>query len=98
LLLTIKDEGIGFDPKNKDRIFERFTRASKQGTRGESTTGLGLSLARKIIEKHGGQLQANSEGIGCGATFTIIIPRTNARTRAKGFKLIKVINPFKKAI
>ncbi len=98
LLVTIKDEGIGFDPKNKDKIFERFTRANKQGTKGESTTGLGLSLAKKIIEKHGGQLQANSEGVGRGATFTIILPRNNARTHAKGFKLIKVNNPFKKAI
>jgi len=73
--LTIQDKGLGFQPVDIQRIFDRFTTAGKKGTRGETSTGLGLYLSKKIVEKHGGKLLAESEGIGQGASFTIVLYR-----------------------
>ncbi len=73
--LCIKDEGLGFKPTDIVKIFDRFTAVGKKGTRGESSTGLGLYLSKKIIEKHGGKLRADSAGTNKGASFTIILNR-----------------------
>ena len=73
--LVIEDEGVGLKPEDVGRIFDRFTKAGKRGTRGESSVGLGLYLTRKIIEKHDGQIIADSKGLNKGATFTIVLHR-----------------------
>lgn len=72
--IEVIDNGIGFDPNNANIIFNRFTKAKRKGTQGESTTGLGLYLCNKIIERHSGTISANSEGDGQGSTFTITLP------------------------
>lgn len=71
--LSVQDEGLGFRPKDIQSIFERFTAAGKKGTHGESSVGLGLYLSKKIVEKHGGRLLAESEGLNRGASFTILL-------------------------
>lgn len=68
-ILSVKDEGPGIDPKNKERIFERFERASSH----ESGLGLGLYITRQIIELHKGSIRVESE-IGQGANFIIELP------------------------
>jgi signal transduction histidine kinase len=69
--IVVQDNGIGFDPEYNEKIFDTFTRLnSKDQYEG---TGLGLSLARKIVERHGGFIHANGV-IGVGATFTIEWP------------------------
>ncbi len=73
--LSIKDEGLGFKPGDMKKIFERFTTAGKKGTHGEASTGLGLYLSKKIVERHGGNLVAESEGEYKGASFTIVLYR-----------------------
>ncbi len=73
--LSIKDEGLGFKPGDMKKIFERFTTAGKKGTHGEASTGLGLYLSKKIVERHGGNLIAESEGEYKGASFTIVLYR-----------------------
>lgn len=73
--LSIKDEGLGFKPTDMEKIFQRFTTAGKRGTHGEASTGLGLYLSKKIVEKHGGKLVAESDGENRGASFTIILYR-----------------------
>lgn len=73
--LSIKDEGLGFKPGDIKNIFDRFTVAGKKGTHGETSTGLGLYLSKKIVEKHGGKLIADSKGINTGASFTIVLHR-----------------------
>lgn len=72
--LRIKDDGIGFKPELNDKIFEKFTSESKQGTKGESSSGLGMYLSKKIIEKMGGRITAYSEGEGRGAEFIVQLP------------------------
>ena len=73
--LCVKDQGLGFKPSDMKKIFERFTTAGKKGTHGEASTGLGLYLSKKIIENHGGILEAESEGEYKGASFKIILYR-----------------------
>ncbi len=72
--LYVTDEGIGFHPSEAEKIVERFTKNTKTGTVGEITNGLGLSIVKRIVERSGGHLNAFSEGVGKGATFTITLP------------------------
>lgn len=67
----IKDNGIGIAQADLKRIFKRFYRVSDNGAKG---TGLGLAIVRTIIEKHGGRVAAESNGIGKGSTFIVRLP------------------------
>jgi signal transduction histidine kinase len=55
-------------------LFGRFQRLTAKPTGGESSTGLGLSIVKRIVELHGGSVSADSDGPGQGATFTIRLP------------------------
>jgi signal transduction histidine kinase len=72
LYLTVSDNGTGFDPAYETEIFKKFTNKGKPGTANEPSTGIGLYLSRKIIEKSGGQLLAESRGVNRGAVFSIV--------------------------
>ncbi|HTT76616.1 MAG TPA: ATP-binding protein [Candidatus Binataceae bacterium] len=74
LELTVSDNGRGIDPAILPRIFERFWQEDAAPSRSETGLGLGLSIARKIVEMHGGSIFASSPGTGLGSTFTIILP------------------------
>ena len=71
--LRFSDNGIGFDSQYADRVFSIFQRLHGQDQ--YKGTGIGLALCRKIIERHGGSIEAQSEQ-GQGAVFTVILPRT----------------------
>jgi signal transduction histidine kinase len=60
------------------RLFGRFQRLSARPTGGESSTGLGLSIVKRIVELHGGTVDAQSAGPGQGATFVIRLPAISA--------------------
>lgn len=71
--LTVTDTGSGFDPNESELLFQRFYRADP--ARGNPTgSGIGLTVARALIEAQGGSLAASSPGPGAGATFTITLP------------------------
>lgn len=72
--ISVSDEGAGLSPEDLDRLFGRFQRLSAKPTGGESSTGLGLSIVKRIIDMHGGEVTADSAGPGQGATFTIMLP------------------------
>jgi signal transduction histidine kinase/CheY-like chemotaxis protein len=76
--IRIVDEGAGLSPEDIGRLFGRFQRLSAKPTAGESSTGLGLSIVKRIIDMHGGEVTANSSGPGQGSTFTITLPATDA--------------------
>ncbi len=75
-VIRVTDEGAGLSPEDLGRLFGRFQRLSAKPTAGESSTGLGLSIVKRIIDMHGGEVTASSAGPGMGSTFTITLPAT----------------------
>ena len=75
-LIRVSDQGAGLSPEDLGRLFGRFQRLSAKPTAGESSTGLGLSIVKRIIDMHGGEVTAESDGPGKGSTFTITLPAT----------------------
>lgn len=75
-VIRVSDEGAGLSPEDLGRLFGRFQRLSAKPTAGESSTGLGLSIVKRIIDMHGGEVTAESDGPGKGSTFTITLPAT----------------------
>jgi len=76
--LKVIDTGEGFDSSNAERLFERFYRADTSRTRTTAGSGIGLTIARAIVQAHGGTLTASSKGPGAGATFRIYFPTPSA--------------------
>jgi signal transduction histidine kinase len=74
LVLTVSDTGIGFDSDFAASLFEPFRQADSSYRREYGGLGLGLSIARHIVERHGGTLAGESAGAGTGATFTLRLP------------------------
>lgn len=70
---TVKDEGPGLTEADREKLFGRFQKLSARPTGGESSTGLGLSITKRLVELHGGTIGVESEP-GSGAAFTIQLP------------------------
>jgi two-component system sensor histidine kinase SenX3 len=75
VLLRVQDRGIGIPRNEVKRIFKRFYRATNSKAEKVKGTGLGLFIVRSIARRYGGDAFAESEGEGCGSTFTIRLPR-----------------------
>jgi signal transduction histidine kinase/CheY-like chemotaxis protein len=73
-VILVRDEGAGLSEEDLGRLFGRFQRLSAKPTAGESSTGLGLSIVKRIVELHGGSVAAESPGPGLGSTFSIRLP------------------------
>lgn len=72
--IVVTDTGIGFPASFRPHVFERFRQAESSTTRLHGGLGLGLAIARHIVEMHGGAINAESPGEGKGATFTVLLP------------------------
>ena len=77
LEFSVKDTGQGIKEDNLDKLFKVDTKFTTEGTAGEKGSGLGLSLVKEIIEKHGGIIWAESE-YGKGSTFKFTLPVASA--------------------
>jgi signal transduction histidine kinase len=74
VVLTVKDDGIGIEADLLPRIFDVFVQGASSIDRREGGLGIGLSLAHRLAELHGGAIDAGSAGSGCGSTFTVRLP------------------------
>jgi PAS domain S-box-containing protein len=72
--LSVRDNGIGIPPESVSHMFEMFSRGNPANGRGQGGLGIGLALARRLAEMHGGTLGAVSEGPGRGSEFTLQLP------------------------
>lgn len=79
--VTIKDDGVGIDKQAIDKIFDKFYRAEGTARIRVQGSGLGLFIARTVVQEHGGQLTASSEGPEKGATFYVGFERKNSSRR-----------------
>ncbi|WP_198115143.1 hybrid sensor histidine kinase/response regulator [Massilia rhizosphaerae] len=74
LTLVVSDTGIGIAPDMLDTVFEMFVQVDSTLERSNAGLGVGLSLARKLVELHGGTIEAHSAGIGHGSQFVVRLP------------------------
>ncbi len=72
-LVSVSDTGPGITPADQERIFEEFQQVDGSSSRSKGGTGLGLTIAKRIIEMHGGRIWVESK-VGVGSTFTFTLP------------------------
>jgi len=77
--ITVEDTGQGISAEFLPHVFDRFRQADGTTTRRHGGLGLGLAIARHLVELHGGEIHVASQGEGRGTTFTVNLPLTSAR-------------------
>ncbi len=75
IILRVADQGVGFEPELADKIFGRFYRGDNVKNIAVAGTGLGLFICSEFVKAHGGDIWAESDGSGKGATFSIRLPK-----------------------
>ncbi|HEV8000599.1 MAG TPA: CHASE3 domain-containing protein, partial [Planctomycetaceae bacterium] len=73
-VVRVRDSGVGIPPQMLARIFEMFTQVERSLDRAQGGLGIGLTLVRRLVEMHGGTVEARSEGLGKGSEFVVRIP------------------------
>ncbi len=81
VLISVRDEGQGLTEEDMKKLFGKFQRLSARPTAGESSTGLGLSIVKQLVELHGGKVWAESEGKDKGSIFRIKLPSASKKRR-----------------
>jgi histidine kinase len=71
---SVSDTGVGLAAEDRERIFQRFYRVDKSRSRASGGSGIGLTIARYLVEAQGGEIWAESEGAGRGSTFSFTLP------------------------
>ena len=71
--ISVSDTGVGIAPEDQAAVFEEFRQVGRNDARKQEGTGLGLTLAKKFVELHGGRIWVES-AVGHGATFTFTLP------------------------
>jgi signal transduction histidine kinase/ActR/RegA family two-component response regulator len=77
-LVRVQDNGVGIPPPMLDEVFDMFTQVNRTLDRSQGGLGIGLSLVRRLTEMHGGEVTADSQGLGHGSTFTVRLPLMDA--------------------
>jgi len=74
-IVRVTDNGLGIPPDLLERVFDLFAQGERTLDRSEGGLGIGLTLAKRIVILHGGMIRGESEGVGKGSTFTVVLPR-----------------------
>jgi PAS domain S-box-containing protein len=74
LEVTVRDDGIGIAAEHLPRLFQMFAQVESAGSRAQGGLGIGLALAKGLVELHGGSISARSAGLGSGSEFTVRLP------------------------
>ncbi len=74
VVISVLDDGIGIDPAMLGRVFDMFVQAERRSDRSQGGLGIGLGLARTLVELHGGRVEARSAGLGLGSEFLVRLP------------------------
>jgi CheY-like chemotaxis protein len=80
--IAVRDTGVGLDASQLPGVFDRFKQADSSNSRRANGLGLGLSLARQLVELHDGTIEVESQGAGQGSTFTIALPESVMQEQA----------------
>lgn len=91
-VLVVEDEGRGMDAALKARVFDLFVQGEQSLDRPAGGLGIGLTLVRRIVELHGGTVEAESEGAGRGSRFVVRLP-ARARAAARRHESAAVVRP-----
>jgi len=83
-IVTVTDTGEGIDPALFPKLFDMFSQGHRTSTRSQGGLGIGLALARRLVEMHGGSVHAESAGIGRGSRFTVRLPLGKPSHETKG--------------
>jgi histidine kinase len=83
-LFTIADTGVGIAAEHLPHLFTRFYRVDKSRARASGGSGIGLTIARHLVEVHGGQIWAESDGVGQGSQFMFLLPLTQGAPLGRG--------------
>lgn len=75
VLLRVRDGGVGLEPEMLSRLFDAFAQADRTLDRSQGGLGLGLAIVKGLARLHGGEVWAESDGLGRGATFSVSLPR-----------------------
>jgi len=81
---SVGDTGVGIRPEHLPHIFERFYRVDKSRSRAGGGSGVGLTIARHLVEAHGGEIEAASEGPGQGSTISFTLPALRVPRKERG--------------
>lgn len=81
-VIEVRDSGVGISPELLPRIFDLFVQSDRTLDRAQGGLGIGLSLVKRLIDMHGGEVTARSAGLGQGSSFEIRLPRIAAARRA----------------
>jgi CheY-like chemotaxis protein len=73
-IASVKDTGVGLAPEMLSRVFEMFTQVDSSLTRSQGGLGIGLTIVKRLVEMHGGRIEARSDGVGRGSEFVVRLP------------------------
>jgi CheY-like chemotaxis protein/nitrogen-specific signal transduction histidine kinase len=98
ILITVRDNGIGIAPDMLAHVFDLFTQSERTLDRAQGGLGIGLALVKRLIEMHGGQVEAYSAGIGQGSEFVLRLPHArDSRAELVSTKKAVAVSAAKKS-
>ena len=83
-MVRVRDTGIGIAPEMLPHVFDLFTQADARRPRSQGGLGIGLTLVRRLVEMHGGSVEAHSAGLGRGSEFVVRLPALAEGRRRAG--------------